>query len=59
MLASLDDESDGRAMQTIAGLRVVEQKLRKAHGQIDKHHTRHRNLLLAYFDLQNQAENYN
>ena len=57
MLTSLDDESDGRAMQTIAGLRVIERKLRKVHGQIDKHHTRHRNLLLAYFDLKNQAEN--
>ena len=57
MLASLDDESDGRAMQTIAGLRVIEQKLCKANDQIDKHHTRHRNLLLAHFDLKNQVDN--
>ena len=57
MLASLDDESDGRAMQTIAGLRVIERKLRKALGQIDKHHTSHRNLFLAYVDLKNQADN--
>ncbi len=57
ILAALDDESDGRAMQTIVGLRVIEQKLRKAHGQIDKHHTRHGNLLLAYLDLKNRADN--
>ena len=50
MLASLDDECDGRAMQTIAGLRVIEEKLIKAHGQINKHHTCHRNLLTAYLD---------
>ena len=56
MLASLDDESDGRAMQTIAGLKVVEKKLIKAHDQIDRHHTCHRNLLTAYLDLKKPTD---
>lgn len=56
MLAALGDEGDSRAMQTEAGMKVIEKKLSKAHTQIDKQHTRHTNLYLAYFDLKDKAD---
>ena len=56
MLASIGDESDGRAMQTDAGLKVIEKKLSKAHNQIDRLHTRYTNLFFAYFDLKAKTD---
>ena len=56
MLASLDDECDGRAMQTETALKVIEKKLGKAHTQIDRHRRRHTNLFLAHFDLRDKKK---
>ncbi len=56
MLAAMGDESDSRAMQTEAGLKVIEKKLSKAHSQIDKLHTRYTNLFFAYFDLKDKTD---
>ena len=56
MLAAIGDEGDDRAMQTEAGLKVIEKKLSKAHAQIDRHHTRYTNLFLAYFDLRDRTD---
>lgn len=56
MQASLGDEGDDRAMQFETGLKAIEKKLSKAHGQIDRHHTRYTNLFFAYFDLREKAE---
>ena len=56
MLAALGDEGDSRAMQTEAGLKVIEKKLSKAHTRIDKHHTRYTNLFFAYFDLKDKTD---
>ena len=56
MLASLGEEGDSRAMQTETGLKVIENKLKKAYNRIDKHDRRHTNLFLAYFDLANKTD---
>ncbi len=56
MLAALGDEGDSRAMQTEAGLKVIEKKLSKAHTRIDKHHTRYTNLFFAYFDRKDKTD---
>ena len=56
MLAALGDEGDSRAMQTEAGLKVIEKKLSKAHTRIDMHHTRYTNLFFAYFDVKDKTD---
>ncbi len=56
MLAALGDEGDSRAMQTEAGLKVIEKKLSKAHTRIDRFHPRYTNLFLAYFDLKDKTD---
>jgi hypothetical protein len=49
--ASVQGESDSRAMQADTVLKIVEKKLSKAHALIDRHDARHLNLFMAYFDL--------
>ncbi len=56
MRAAIGDECDARAMQAETALTIIEKKLRKAHGRINKHDRRHTNLFLAYFDLKNKTE---
>ena len=51
MLTSVGETGDARDMQTEAGLKVIEEKLSKAHARIDEHHTHYTNLFLAYCDL--------
>lgn len=51
LLASMEQESDDRAMQAEAVLKTVRKKLDKAHTRIDRQDARHRNLFLAYFEL--------
>ena len=56
MLAAVGEKGDGLAMQTEAGLKAAEERLRKARIRIDEHDTCHRSLLLAYRDLQDATE---
>jgi hypothetical protein len=56
LLASMEQESDSRAMQAEAVLKVVRRKLKKAHTRIDRQESRHRNLILAYFELKAQSD---
>ncbi len=56
MLAAIGDEGDSRAMQTEAGLKVIEKKLSKAHTRIDKHHTRYTNLFFAYCNVKDKID---
>ena len=59
MLASFDDECDGRAMQTETALKAIEKKLNKAHTRIDRHRRNYTELCLNYLDLRkrtNEAE---
>ncbi len=56
MLAAIGDEGDSWAMQTEAGLKVIEKKLSKAHTRIDKYHTRYTNLFFAYCDLKDKTD---
>jgi rubrerythrin len=56
LLASMEQESDSRAMQAEAVLKIVRKKLRKAHTRIDRQDARHRNLFLAYFELKARSE---
>ena len=51
MLSSVGEIGDSRDMQTEAGLKVIEEKLRKAHARIDEHNTNYTNLFLAYCEL--------
>jgi hypothetical protein len=51
LLASIEYESDTRAMQAEAVLKIVKKKLKKAHARIDRQEGDHRNLFLAYFEL--------
>ena len=51
MLASFDDECDGRAMQTETALKIIEKKLSKAHTRIDRHRRNYTELCLNYLDL--------
>jgi hypothetical protein len=51
LLASIEYESDSRAMQADAVLKIVKKKLKKAHVRIDRQEGDHRNLFLAYFEL--------
>lgn len=51
LLASIGYESDSRAMQADAVLKIVDKKLRKAHVRIHRQEGDHRNLFLAYFEL--------
>lgn len=53
--ASMGDAGDSRAMQVETVLNIVEKKLSKAHGLIDKHDTSHMNLFMAYIDLRNKT----
>ena len=48
---ALCESGDRRAMQTEVACNVIEKKLGEAYKGIDKHHRRHTNLFLAYFDL--------
>ena len=50
LLASIEHESDSRAMQAEAVLKIVKKKLKKAHIRIDRQEGDHRNLFLAYFE---------
>ena len=50
LFASIEYESDSRAMQAEAVLKIVKKKL-KAHVRIDRQEGDHRNLFLAYFEL--------
>ena len=56
MLTSVGEIGDSRDMQTEAGLKVIEDKLRQAHARIDEHHTHYTNLFLAYCDLKAKVE---
>ena len=56
MLAAIGDESDARAMQSYAALKVIEKTLRKAHRCVNKHDRCYANLFLAYFDLKNKSD---
>jgi hypothetical protein len=56
LTASMEHEGDSRAMQAEAVLKIVRKKLTKAHTRIDRQHTRHRNLFLAYFELKARSE---
>ncbi len=56
MLAAIGDAGDSRAMQTEAGLKVIEKKLSKAHTRIDRFHPRYTNLFLAYFELKDKTD---
>jgi hypothetical protein len=51
LLASIEYETDSRAMQADAVLKIVKKKLKKAHIRIDRQESDHRNLILAYFEL--------
>ena len=51
LLALIEYESDSRAMQADAVLKIVKKKLKKAHIRIVWQESDHRNLFLAYFDL--------
>jgi hypothetical protein len=56
LLASIEQESDSRAMQADTVLRIAKKKLRKAHARIDRQEADHRNLFLAYFELKERSE---
>jgi hypothetical protein len=51
LLASIEYESDSRAMQADAVLKIVKKKLKKAHVRIDRQEGDHRTLFLAYFEV--------
>ena len=51
VLASLRDEGDGRAMQIETAAKVIENKLKKAYNQLDRHEARYTRLFRAYVDL--------
>jgi hypothetical protein len=51
LLASQEQECDSRAMQAEAVLKLVRKQLNKAHNRIDRQESSHRNLFLAYFEL--------
>jgi hypothetical protein len=56
LLASIEQESDSRAMQADTVLRIAKKKLRKAHARIDRQDERYRTLFLAYFALKARLE---
>ena len=56
LLASLEDQGDSRAMQIYTVMQVIEEKLAKAYDGLDRHDAKHTELLLAYTDLKNKAE---
>lgn len=56
LLASIEYETDSRAMQAEAVLKIVKKKLKKAHVRIDRQEGEHRNLFLAYFELKARSE---
>ena len=56
MLTTVGEVGDARDMQTEAGLKVIEEKLRKAHARMDEHHAHYTNLFLAYCDLKAKAD---
>ena len=55
VLASLHDEGDSRAMQIETAVKVIENKLKKAYNQLDRHEARHTHLFRAYFDLKKKG----
>ncbi len=56
MLTAVENESDGRAMQTETALRAIERRLRTARIRVDEHDTCHTRLLLAFRDLKEATE---
>jgi hypothetical protein len=56
LMAAIEDDSDDRAMQVEAVLKIVRKKLNKAHTRIDRQESRHRDLFLAYFALKAQSD---
>ena len=56
MRAANSDGYDERAMQTEAGLKAIETKLRKAHSRINRLERRYRNLFLAYSELMKERK---
>jgi len=56
LLASLEDQGDSRAMQIYTVAQVIQKKLENAYNGIDKHDANNTELLLAYTDLKNKAE---
>ena len=49
--AAMGDAGDSRAMQVDTVLKIVGEKLGKAHARIDAHDTSHMNLFMAYVEL--------
>ena len=56
LLTSLEDECDSRAMQIHTVAQVIQKTLEKAYDGIDRHDAKHTELLLAYTDLKDKAE---
>ena len=56
MLAAVENESDSRAMQTEAGLRAVERRLRTARIRVDEHDSCYEQLLSVYCGLKEATE---
>lgn len=56
LMASVECETDSRAMQAETVLKIVRKKLRKAHGRIDRQDARHQKLFAAFFELKRRAE---
>ncbi len=56
LLASLEDECDSRAMQIHTVAQVIQEKLEKAYDGLDKHDANHTELLLAYTNLKDKAD---
>ena len=54
--ASMCDAGDSRAMQVETVLKIVEEKLSRAHAQFDKHEASHVNLFMAYMDLREKSD---
>lgn len=53
--AALQEDADARTMQAETVLKIIEDRVEKAHSCIDRHDTGFMNLFLAYFDLQDRA----
>jgi hypothetical protein len=47
LMASVEYETDSRAMQVETVLKIVREKLREAHGRIDRQDARHQKLFAA------------
>lgn len=56
LMASVEYETDSRAMQAETVLQIVREKLREAHGRIDRQDKQHQKLFVAYFELKGRFE---